>query len=294
MRVVYHIENRGSSFIYHWFMYMIAGFRHIKNGNPTSGGDGGGVFEKNRHLYNSDMNKPPYYVCIQNFSNIDYQIQTMDLIKDEFVLISMDEIQEDDIVINNYGENLHTMDGDYIHNQWVTNIESDYSEKISCYRFIKSFEDKINITDEDMIKYKGKKFFLSRNKSHLLDGNSNLKRRHILNEDDLVDILSEYNIERIYLEDYDLIEKIKLFKLSDLIISPNSAGLLFSLYSSSSTKIVELNVPNPHQMSQQYFDICKNLSIPYLKINCEKVDSHDNMLLDVNNLIDELKNNNII
>ena len=292
MKVIYHIENRGSSFIYHWFMYMVAGFRHIKNGNPTSGIGGSGRFEKNVHLYNDLMNKPPYYIFIKNFDGIDYQLQTLDLIKDEFILT--DQINDDDIVINNFGENLHMMDGDHIHNQWVQNSESDYEDKIECYNFIKSFENKITITDDDILKYKGKKFFLSRNKSHLLDGNSNLKRRHILNEDDILSSLSEYNIERIYLEDYDLIEKIKLFKLSDLIISPNSAGLLFSIYSSSSTKIVELNVSNPHQMSQQYLDICKSFKIPYLKINCEKVDHDDNMIVDINILMDELKNNKFL
>ena len=44
-------------------------------------------------------------------------------------------------------------------------------------------------------------------------------------------------------------------KLSDLIISPNSGGFLFALYSSESTNIIELNVETPHQISKQYYDI---------------------------------------
>jgi hypothetical protein len=306
-KVIYHIENRGSSYIYHWFIYMISGLRHIKNKNPTVGFDGSGRFEKNVDLYNIDLDKPPYKIYISSdFSGVcaytknDYQKQTIDLLKDDFIFIDKSEINDEDIVINNYGEPLYFIDGDEVNNKYVANLNDPNSILFSSkdsYQFLRDLGENIEITDEDISKYKNKNFFLSRNKSHLLDGNNSvgqIKRRQILNEDDLIKSLEEYNINFIFLEDYTLEDKIKIFKLSNLIISPNSGGLLFSLYSNEKTNIVELNVENPHQISKQYHDICKSFNIPYKKFICNKVDQHDNMHINIDEFILELKNSNLI
>jgi hypothetical protein len=286
---------------------MISGLRHIKNKNPTVGFDGSGRFEKNVDLYNIDLDKPPYKIYISSdFSGVcaytknDYQKQTIDLLKDDFIFIDKSEINDEDIVINNYGEPLYFIDGDEVNNKYVANLNDPNSILFSSkdsYQFLRDLGENIEITDEDISKYKNKNFFLSRNKSHLLDGNNSvgqIKRRQILNEDDLIKSLEEYNINFIFLEDYTLEDKIKIFKLSNLIISPNSGGLLFSLYSNEKTNIVELNVENPHQISKQYHDICKSFNIPYKKFICNKVDQHDNMHINIDEFILELKNSNLI
>lgn len=168
-KIIYHVENRGSSYIYHWFVYMISGLRHIKNKKPTMGFDGSGKFEQNIGLYSQDFDKPPYRIYISN----------------------------------------------------------------------------------------------------------------------------ELSGVCVYKKKW-LVEKIKIFKLASLIISPNSGGLTFSLYSDENTNIVELNVANPHQISKQYYDICEKFNIPYIKFTCSKVDNYDNMSVDINNFISFLKNNNLI
>jgi hypothetical protein len=306
-KIIYHVENRGSSYIYHWLVYMISGLRHIKNKKPTMGFDGSGKFEQNIGLYNQDFDKPPYRIYISNelsgvcaYKKNDYQRQTIELLKDDFIFIEKDEISSDDIIINNYGEPLYLIDGDDINNRYVNSLNDENSKLLSSkdgYQFLRDIGNKVEITEDDISKYKNKKFFLSRKNSHLLEGNSSvgqIKRRQILNEDELVNKLKEYDIDFIFLEDYTLEEKIKIFKLASLIISPNSGGLTFSLYSDENTNIVELNVANPHQISKQYYDICEKFNIPYTKFTCSKVDNYDNMSVDINSFISYLKNNNLI
>ena len=59
-KIIYNIENRGSAFIYHWFIFMIAGLRHIKDKKPTSGTDGVGRLQRNIELYNPDKNSKDF------------------------------------------------------------------------------------------------------------------------------------------------------------------------------------------------------------------------------------------
>lgn len=304
-KIVYHIENRGSSYIYHWFLLMIAGLRHIKKGEPTYGIDGSGRFEQNIEFYNKDIDKPPYHIYISNrFSGVcsyiqnDYQKQTIDLLKDDFIFIDESDISEDDIVINNYGEPLYYLEDDFIHNNYVASLNDPNSLLSSkdCYEFLRSFKNKITLTNDDINNFKDKIIFISRKKSHLLEGNASvgeIKRRQIFNEDDIENELVKYGVKFICLEDYTIEQKIKIFMLSKAIISPNSGGLLFCIYSENNT-IIELNVENPSQVSKQYYDICKKLNINYIKINCSKIDNNDNMYVDLDNLILELKNNNLI
>ncbi len=306
-KIIYNIENRGSAFIYHWFIFMIAGLRHVKDKKPTFGTDGVGRLQRNIELYNSKLDKLPYKIYISNelggmfsYPKNDYQKQTIELLKDDFIFIEKSEISEDDIIINNYGEPLYFIDGDDAHNSYVRNLNDPNSHIYKSkdgYQFLRDLGEKVIITDEDISKYKNKKFFLSRSKSHLLDGNSSagqIKRRQIINEVEFQNQLKEYDIDFIFLEDYTVEEKIKIFKLSDLIISPNSGGLLFALYSSESTNIIELNVETPHQISKQYYDICSSFNVPYIKFICDKVDQNDNMSVNISDFISLIKNKGLI
>jgi hypothetical protein len=306
-RIIYNVENRGSAFIYHWFIFMIAGLRHIKDKKPTFGTDGIGRLERNTQFYNLEIDNPPYRIYISNefggmfsYPKNDYQQQSIELLKDDFIFIEKSEINEDDIIINNYGEPLYFIDGDDAHNSYVSNLNDPnsliYNSK-DGYQFLRDLDKKVIITEDDVNKYKNKKFFLSRSKSHLLEGNSHsgqIKRRQIINEIELQNQLKEYDVDFIFLEDYTLEEKIKIFKLSSLIISPNSGGLIFSLYSNESTNIVELNVETPHQISKQYYDICYSFNIPYTKFICDKIDQNDNMYVNINEFILLLKNKKLI
>ena len=289
-RIIFHMEDRGHHYIYHWFMYMVAGLRHIKRGLPTKGSDGGGSFERNSDLFDGASSIAPYNVLFMQ-SKLDYQVQTCDLLKGEFLFLEEPDITDEDIIVNNYGEAIHPFEGDHVHNGYVNSLGDPNSSTPSreAYLFLRELRKNVQITESDISKFKGKKFFLSRNRSHILPGNKGIKRRHIMNENGMVHEMNNAGIEIIHLEDYSIMDKIKLFQLSDTIISPNSGALVFCVFANTSTKIMELNVPNPSQVSHQYRDICDSLGIPYNKFICNSVDMNDNMEVNVNALISELK-----
>jgi hypothetical protein len=277
-RVIFYVENRGKDWIFHWMIYVIAGLRYI-NTNLSRNGNGcnwGSLWapnintekERNIHLYDPSKVNPPFYICFKNAEKfLDFQNQTLDLIKDEFSLVMESDIKPDDIVVFNYGEKI---------------LDNPYHISLDGYKFIKNlFLSKVNLENS---KHKNKKYYLSRSKSHLLDANrndSNARRRQILNEIELSQKLKEFGIETIFLEDYEIKEKIDIFNNSDLIISPNSGGLTFTIFSTENTKIIEINVENPNQISHQYRDQCHALNIPYYKYTTQKLDGDDNMTIDV-------------
>lgn len=271
-KIIFHVEHRGHDYIFHWYSYMLAGLRHLPNNQNRFGPGGGGPIEKN---YTGEQLNPtkPYNIYCSAINELNsYQKESLEILSDLFVYINKDQIKETDIIVNNYGE--------FIPN-YQTHIHPD------AYRFLRSiFLDRVSIVDE---KYKGKKYYLSRSKSHLLEGNAGLKRRHMLNDEEFILYLKNKEIETVFLEDLPTKEKIKLFNQADMIISPNSGGLIFSLFASNTTKIVELNVQNPHQISTQYQNQCDSLNIPYYKFICNRVDDKDNMTIDIINFDNFLK-----
>ncbi len=199
------------------------------------------------------------------------------MIKDEYIILKESEITDDDIVVYNYGEPI-------THTPFVISPDAYYFLK-------KLLSSKIDFDN----KYKNKKYFLSRSKSHRTKGNTPdgvvVKRRQILNETDLISKLNEFGIETIFLEDYDVIQKIKIFRNASLIISPNSASLTFSMFSTGKTKIVELNIADPSQICTQYEELCKIFNIPYYKFYTEKVeDKNDGKILMIDNMIVDVLN----
>ena len=122
---------------------------------------------------------------------------------------------------------------------------------------------------------------------------SGIKRRHVVNEIELINELKKFNIESIFLEDFSLQEKIKIFKFAKTIISPNSGGLTFTLFSDN-TNIIEMNVDIPSQIHRQYADQCRYFNIPYYKFTCQKIDINDNMEINIDEFISFLTNKMII
>ena len=68
-------------------------------------------------------------------------------------------------------------------------------------------------------------------------------------------------------------------------MSPQSGGLVFTLFANKDVDIVEICPPNPHQFCDQYVDMCRALNISFRRfIDVQKVDGFDNMLVNSSNL----------
>ena len=304
-RVIFHLEHRAGVFMGHWFQFMISGLRHINNtiiiGSDSSINN---RINQNLEFYNKDNVKPPYYIYIdmKNFPNgfDDFHLQTLELIKDKFILIRKEDITREDIIVNNYGEEVL-----FGHNMSIYGISNI---PIICRSFSDISSDgwyylkdllKININDEDFEKY-NKNYYLCRSKSHLLNGNKIFqtgRRRQILNESELIDKLKIYNIESIFLEDYPVIEKIKLFSCAKIIISPNSSGMVFSMFlSDRKSSLVEINTISSQTSGggRIWESLCESFNIPYYLYFTKQIDSAENMVMNISDFIDFLKKNNLI
>ena len=86
-------------------------------------------------------------------------------------------------------------------------------------------------------------------------------RRLIQEEDKLVAVLEKNGYECLFLENYSLLEKIKLFQEAELVVSPNGGALTGCYFAHKDTKVVIITPPNPGEC--QYIDLCKALSVNY-------------------------------
>lgn len=288
-KIIFNMEGRGGSYIFHWYIYMLGGLRNIPT-NPTgiiSSSCIPNTWEQNIEKYKDILNNltKPYYITCINIDNLEqHQKESLNLISKDFIFIHKNEISIDDVIFNHYGEEI-----DYFCNDTNRN----YTVNPKAYNFLRNlFLKNINVTNNT---HKNKKYFISRNKSHLLEGNAGIKRRQIVNEAEVIDkFIKKYNFEIINLEDYNTEEKILIFNQADTIISPNSGALTFTLFAGPNTKIIELNVANPHQTKDQYSSQCIYLGIPYYFYETQKEDSLDNMSINVDEFIHFLKINKIL
>ena len=165
--------------------------------------DGGGVFEQNVEKYKSHQPvNTPIFVTMQEQNSkgeaftgySDLHKETFNLLKDRYTYVPFNEIKDTDIVINNYGEPVHS---DHRGNNFDEGV----------YHFLKnlfSFET-------DNSKHKGRRYYISRNKSHNLAGNSGVVRRHIVNEDEFSTLLESYGFEKFI---WRIIQSLKKLKYS--------------------------------------------------------------------------------
>ena len=78
---------------------------------------------------------------------------------------------------------------------------------------------------------RGERIFVSRRKA---------KYRRILNEPELMPILTEYGFSVVYLEDYSVEEQISVMKFAKIVVSPHGSGLGNLLYCDPDTKVMEI------------------------------------------------------
>jgi hypothetical protein len=120
--------------------------------------------------------------------------------------------------------------GRYLHSEFIYN---------------NSYQKIVNKTN-NIKKIKKKYYYLSRrikSKTNVNIGQNNLSKRICINEDALVELLKEYNIEEIWAEDYNFLEKINFFNEAEYIFSVYSAGISNGFYTNNVNWII-FNTPS--------------------------------------------------
>lgn len=241
--MIYKIEESGRDFIAHWFINMLASLKDVD------------LSKKIDVCFDLDFTKEPY------------QKESLDILSDIINVVP----NTSDAVVLKPNKTLSSINGGGFH------------KEPRSYVFLRElFLSRIE-TNFDTTGYE--KIYIRRNKSHFCAGNvwdNSIRRRQIVNEDEFVEKLKEQGIKSIYFEDYSVSEKIQIFNKASLVVSPQSGGLVFSLFANSKCKIVEILPPNPHQYCDQYLSICRALDINHYRFSeVVKVDDNDNMLVPI-------------
>ena len=107
--------------------------------------------------------------------------------------------------------------------------------------------------------------------------------RQVVNEDALVDMLSQNNFEKFILEERSVKENILLFSKADTVVSPHGAGLTDILFCRNPT-IIELFGSRKNDAYEQIADL---LNFDYIGLDCEPVANDIRVNVDkISNLID--------
>lgn len=247
----YKIEEAGKTFIYHWFVYMVGALKQIDLSSKVD-------------------------VCFDREDYTAYQKETFEILND---VIN---------VVPNDGEfillpSIKPID--------ITNNSGNYHVDPTTYTFLRDLFLS-RVSGFDTTGYE--KIYICRSKAHLCEGNrddNNIKRRHILNESELIEDLQELGFKTIHFEDYSVSEKIQIFNNAEYVVAPQSGGLVFSLFANKNTNIIEIYPPNPHQYCDQYVDICRVLGLSIDRYtNVSKMDYHDNMVISSTEFVHYLLN----
>lgn len=101
--------------------------------------------------------------------------------------------------------------------------------------------------------------------SNVYISRSKAVERRVVNEDKVMDVLSEYGFRRYQLEDLSVEENITLFNEADIVIGAHGAGLTDLIYCEEGS-VIELfgsKVKNP------YHSLSETMGIEYNKLVCE-------------------------
>jgi len=94
--------------------------------------------------------------------------------------------------------------------------------------------------------------------------------RRVLNENEVMNVLSEYGFERYCLENQSLSENVQLFSQADLVVGPHGAGLTDIIFANDCT-LLELF---GEKVKQPYELLAETLSVNYEPMYCQ-ADSAD-------------------
>jgi hypothetical protein len=260
---IFYLEERGSMYLFHFFIYNLGGLYYIENKIYDKRGDDAILFEDKNKVVETPTNEVTYPIKIYIKNPLPFQKEALHIIKDKFQLIEdLNDISDYEI-ISIYGETI------------FNNAYGDNSDEI--YPFIRNlFRERINYNVN-----KKKRIFITRKNSEKY--HNGVLKRYLKNEHQFKNMLYKYNIEFIQLEDFNTHDKIKLFMESELIISTHSGALTMLLFVNKNAKIIEiLNNGTLFFVHDHYYNISEKLDLNYIRYTNILEDENGNFELNIN------------
>jgi capsular polysaccharide biosynthesis protein len=94
--------------------------------------------------------------------------------------------------------------------------------------------------------------------------------RHLRNEDNVLDTLERYGFERVFTEDYSIVEQIQMFSEAHAIASTHGAGLTNIIWADEAT-IIEFH---NHVIRDYFYVLANNVGHSYVPIMAQSTDPH--------------------
>ncbi len=141
--------------------------------------------------------------------------------------------------------------------------------------------------DKKTSNHLGKRIYVSRSKA---------RYRKIINENEVLNCLKNFDFKPVWLEDHDFATQIAIFSDAELIVAPHGAGLTNLVWCNPSTKVLEIFSPN--YVNVCYWAMANQVGIEYFyligdgKKPPEYIDPHlvgDNINVSVKDLYQTLE-----
>lgn len=101
----------------------------------------------------------------------------------------------------------------------------------------------------------------------------NASYRRVVNEDELVQVLSQYRFVRVSLESLSFTEQVSLFAAAEVVIAPHGAGLTNTVFCNPGTQIIELFA---HQsISVNYWLLANTIGLEYYYLIGDRLENYD-------------------
>jgi hypothetical protein len=260
MNPVFFLEERGgSTVLYHFIVLNIGGLYYIEE-----------------YIRNNNM-QYPVDIYINSEGILKKVIKdAFYMLRDKFTLL--DTLPDDRDIINIYGESCST-----------NNICDNPTIIFPYLREL--FLSRITNTSTHL----PKRFFIGRKQSLINNATSHsLTKRAIINEEHFINKLKDYNIDSIYLEQLDFIDKLLLFINAELIISTNSSALTCLLWCNTRVKVIEI-VNKYNSLGFHFKLISDTLGLEYYRFTKINDNSHGNFIInDQSELYDLIQNINTL
>ena len=92
--------------------------------------------------------------------------------------------------------------------------------------------------------------------------------RRVLNEEDVLAVLSKFGFVSIALESMSFQEQVALFAHAKIIVAPHGSGLTNLIFCSPGTKVIEL--VSPHYIRHYFWVICRQLQLEHYYLTGDK------------------------
>jgi len=185
--------------------------------------------------------------------NLEFQLSSLNLLEHTFKCVNdLNDLPNKDTIVYKKLNN-------------ITVDHNNIPEQTEIYSFLRrNLLDKNTFID---IKYLSRLIYISREKTIT-------KVRHILNESIIIPLLKEIGFEIIYLEDYPLNEKIKIFMEARVLISFTGGALSLGVFLNKDAHVIQVVNDTVFQWGMAFFPIFKELDLAVTRYtNFTAVDS---------------------